>query len=63
LNSLLPAPEPANLPVLRRPATVAVRAQHPAPSRLSNGARTVIAATILATPFAGLMISLVGGVL
>jgi hypothetical protein len=61
LNSLLPALEPRNLPVLRRPATVAVRTQPPASPRLSNGARTVIAATILATPLTGLMISLIGG--
>lgn len=61
MNSLLQAPEPANLPVLRRPATVAVRTLPATPPKRGRVWPLVIAATVVATPFAGLMISLVGG--
>jgi hypothetical protein len=59
-TSSLPAPS-RNLPAIRTPATV-VRTQPPAPlPRLGPVARTVLMGTAVAAPFAGLMLSLVGG--
>lgn len=58
MNSLLPAPEPANLPVLRRPATVAIRTVPAAPARRARVWPLVIAATIVAFPVMGLLTSL-----
>jgi hypothetical protein len=58
-TSLLPAPS-RNLPAIRTPATVVRIPKPTAPPRLGAVARTVIAVTIVATPMAGLMLSLTG---
>lgn len=58
-TSLLPAPS-RNLPAVRTSKALAVRTPEPAPQR--KVWPVVIAATVVATPFAGLIISLVGGV-
>lgn len=59
MNSLLPAPS-RNLPAVRTSKALAVRT--PAHAPRPKVWPVVIAATVVATPFTGLMISLVRGV-
>jgi hypothetical protein len=57
-----PRAEPAHLPALRPHADVAVRVTAPDVPVLPLGpvARTAIAATVIAAPFTGLVLTLVG---
>lgn len=58
-TSLLPAPS-RNLPAVRTSKALVVRTPAPATPRLGAVGRAVLYGTVIATPFAGLLISLGG---